>query len=80
MNGYIAGGEEFLYPGAGDPAPERSDAKVLLLTRAGICTVGHWTGDPFFLGWKPLPKRNKEKEARLGHHAKAREGDPQAAA
>lgn len=80
MNGYIAGGDEFHYPRAGDPAPERSDAKVLLLTVGGICTVGFWDGNPFYLGWKELPKRNKEKEARLGPTAEARARDPEVAA
>lgn len=80
MNSYIAGGEEFHYPGAGDPMPERSDAKVLLLTKGGICVPGWWTGDPFYIAWKELPKRNREKEARLGQTAEARARDPEAAA
>lgn len=60
---YVAGGDAFLYPGAGDQAPPRG-AKVSLLTRGGVCTMGHW-GDPFFIGWAPLPKRDKAKEALL---------------
>jgi hypothetical protein len=37
---------------------------VLLLTQGGVCTIGQW-GDPFFIGWAPLPKRDKAKEALL---------------
>jgi len=58
---YFAGGQEFLYPHAGD-ALAPVDTKVLLLSRGGICTVGFW-GD-WCIGWLPLPKRNKEKEDR----------------
>jgi hypothetical protein len=62
--GYVAGGEPFLYPGAGDPSPP-GGAKVLLLTKGGICTTGQWTPDGRFMGWLPMPKRDMEKEARL---------------
>jgi hypothetical protein len=62
---YLAGGDAFLYPGAGDPVPP-GGAKVLLLTEGGVCTIGHWNNDGFFfLGWAPLPKRDKQKEAML---------------
>ncbi|MBS0454036.1 MAG: hypothetical protein JSS14_22260 [Proteobacteria bacterium] len=61
---YVAGGEEFLYPGAGDEKPP-GGAKVLLLTRGGVCIVGTWSDGGFFTGWRPLPKRNKDKEALL---------------
>lgn len=61
---YVAGGDPFLYPGAGDPVPP-GGAKVLLLTQGGVCTIGHWSREGFFLGWAPLPKRDKAKEARL---------------
>ncbi len=60
--GYLAGGQTFLYPAAGDPVPP-GGAKVHLLTRDGICVDGPWSGDGRFLGWSPLPKRDKEKEA-----------------
>lgn len=60
---YVAGGDAFSYPGAGD-LPPAGGAKVLLLTQGGICTIGQW-GDPFFIGWAPLPKRDKAKEALL---------------
>jgi hypothetical protein len=61
---YVAGGDAFLYPGAGDQVPP-GGAKVLLLTQGGVCTIGQWSNDGFFLGWAPLPKRDKAKEARL---------------
>lgn len=57
---YQSGGNEWLYPNAGDGLPA-GGAKVLLLTKGGIATIGAW--DPFFcVGWLPLPKRNKDKE------------------
>lgn len=61
---YVAGGDAFLYPGAGDSRPP-GGAKVLLLTRHGICIIGHWQDGTDLLGWAPLPRRNKEKEARI---------------
>lgn len=59
---YVAGGDAFNYPAAGDAAPP-GGAKVLLLTRDGICVVGQWRGGGDFLGWAPLPRRNRNKEA-----------------
>lgn len=58
---YQAGIATFLYPRAGDPKPI-GGAKVLLLTRGGVCILGIWYDDPFLLGWHPLPKRDKDKE------------------
>ncbi len=61
--GYVADKTHmYRYPGAGDPRPP-GGAKVLLLTIGGVCTTGYW-GDPFFIGWAPLPGRNKEKETK----------------
>lgn len=61
--GYVADkSNEYRYPAAGDELPP-GGAKVLLLTRGHVCTTGTW-GDPFFIGWAPLPRRNKEKEAK----------------
>ena len=60
MTDYLAGGAEFLYPHAGDP-PAPENVKVLLLTRGGVCTTGHWHRD-WCIGWLPLPKRNMTKE------------------
>ena len=57
---YQAGGQEFYYPSAGDPYP-LEDHKVILLTKGGVCVVGTWN-DYWYLGWLPLPKRNKDKE------------------
>ena len=63
MTDYQTGPEagEYLYPAAGDPEPRRG-AKVQVLTIGGVHTTGPW--DPSYcIGWLPLPKRNKEKEA-----------------
>lgn len=65
-----AGGEPHLasndvgwrYPQAGDPYPP-TGTKLLLLTRGGICIVGQWIADGFFVAWSPMPKRDKAKEA-----------------
>ena len=64
MTDYLAGGQEFFYPHAGDP-PAPENVKVLLLTRGGVCTTGHWHRD-WCLGWLPLPKRNMTKENQNG--------------
>lgn len=61
---YVAGGDSFQYPQAGDPPPP-GGAKVLLLTRGGICVQGPWSDDGRYLGWAPLPLRDKVKEATL---------------
>lgn len=61
---YVAGGPKFFYPGAGDDKPP-GGAKVLLLTIGGVCVVGAWQDNGFFIGWHPLPKRDKQKEATL---------------
>jgi hypothetical protein len=63
MTQYQAGGEEFLYPSAGDPYP-LEDHKVILLTKGGVCVVGTWN-NYWYLGWLPLPKRNKDKETKI---------------
>jgi hypothetical protein len=60
---YQAGGQEFYYPSAGDPYP-LEDHKIILLTKGGVCVVGTWN-DYFYLGWLPLPKRNKDKETQI---------------
>jgi hypothetical protein len=54
----------FRYPGAGDPPPPLS-GDVLLLTRGGICVRGPWANDGRYLGWCPLPQRDKVKEELL---------------
>lgn len=59
---YVAGGTQFFYPAAGDPKPP-GGAKVQLLTRGGVTVHGTWNDSGAFMGWCPLPKRNKEKEA-----------------
>lgn len=56
---YIAGDAVYRYPAAGDE-PAAPGAKVLILTRGGVCVIGSWgDGD---LAWAPLPKRNHTKE------------------
>lgn len=47
--------------------PENRSAKVQLLTVGGIAVHGHWYGafGEAFIAWCPLPKRDKELEARL---------------
>ena len=64
LKSYVAGGPAFLYPKAGDPKPP-GGAKVLLLTKGGVCIVGPWTEDGAVTGWSPLPVRDKEKEKSL---------------
>lgn len=54
----------FYYPGAGDPKPP-GGADVHLLTIGGICIRGSWKDDGSFLGWAPMPKRDREKEKLL---------------
>lgn len=63
---YQAGlqGGEYLYPDAGDPSPE-DGAKVQLLTKGGVHTNGIWNDSGDYLGWLPLPKRNKRKEQEI---------------
>ena len=63
MKDYIASDEpRYYYPGAGDPLP-MGGAKVLLLTRGGICVTGIWQNNGSYLAWSPMPKRDKAKEA-----------------
>lgn len=48
--------------------PKSTDAKVLLLTIGRVAVTGNWYG-PYgqnFIAWAPLPRRDKEQEARLG--------------
>ena len=65
MKGYLASDDNsYRYPGAGDERPA-GGAKVLLLTKGGICVSGTWSDDGRYTAWAPMPKRNKEKEACL---------------
>lgn len=61
---HVSGGREFSYPAAGDKPPP-GGAKVHILTVGGICIDGQWSDDPArgYLGWAPLPTRNRAKEA-----------------
>jgi hypothetical protein len=62
--GYYAEGDCYRYPGAGDAEPP-GGAKVLLLTRGGICVTGTWANTGMYLGWAPLPKRDRAKEQHM---------------
>jgi hypothetical protein len=31
--------------------------KVILLTAGGVAVLGHYTGDPFYVGWYALPRK-----------------------
>lgn len=65
MKDYLATTDLFYrYPGAGDEKPP-GGAKVLLLTRGGICVTGPWSDDGRYLGWAPMPKRDQRKEEQL---------------
>ncbi len=48
--------------------PASTDAKVLLLTVGRVAVVGNWYGayGQSFIAWAPMPRRDKEQEARLG--------------
>ncbi len=48
--------------------PAKTDAKVFLLTVGRIAVVGNWYGayNESFIAWAPMPRRDKEQEARLG--------------
>lgn len=60
LKDYQSGGQEFLYPDAGDEAPSKG-AKVNVLTIGGISTTSDW--DPSFcIGWYPLNNRDRKKE------------------
>lgn len=61
---YHADGVMYLYPDAGDPLPEPG-TKVQLLTTGGVHVTGYWY-DKGYLGWLPLPKRDKDKEKMIG--------------
>jgi hypothetical protein len=47
--------------------PQRTDAKVQLLTIGRTTATGNWYGryGEHFIAWCPLPKRDKRKEAEL---------------
>jgi hypothetical protein len=61
--GYVTAEDSsvYRYPFAGDDKPPRG-AKVVLLTRGGVAVLGPWSDSGNFLGWAPLPKRDKNKE------------------
>ena len=54
----------YRYPAAGDKPPA-GGSQVLLLTKGCICVRGSWVDDGRYLGWCPLPQRDKQKESLL---------------
>jgi len=54
----------YRYPAAGDEKPP-GGRDVLLLTIGGICVRGAWVDSGRFIGWCPLPKRDKVKEEKI---------------
>lgn len=48
--------------------PPPMGEKILLLTKGGIATIGHWGNDCSM--WSPLPKRTREQKDRLDREAK----------
>lgn len=62
--GYLAAGATFFYPELGEQrAPGGAD--VMLLTTGGVAVRGCWSDDGRYLGWAPLPKRDRQKEDAL---------------
>lgn len=45
--------------------PPDKQAKVILLTKDGIATLGPWKDGLGVIAWHPLPKRDKSLEDRL---------------
>jgi hypothetical protein len=58
----------YLYPGLGDRKPGGGE-DVTLLTRGGVAVRGTWSDDGRYLGWAPLPGRDRSKEALLALRA-----------
>jgi hypothetical protein len=58
----------YLYPGLGDRKPAGGE-DVTLLTTGGVAVRGCWSDDGRYLGWAPLPARDRRKEALLANKA-----------
>jgi hypothetical protein len=54
----------YLYPGLGDRKPAGGE-DVTLLTIGGVAVRGTWSDDGRYMGWAPLPGRDRRKEALL---------------
>jgi hypothetical protein len=68
MTEYLAGGQQWLYPEAGDEQPPLN-TKILLLTAGGIATTGNFHHHnpktpryPGDIAWQRLPSRDKTKD------------------
>lgn len=63
---HVSGGRKFIYPAAGGKRPP-GGAKVHILTIGGVCVDAQWSDDPDkgFLGWAPLPMRDRVQEGRV---------------
>lgn len=60
LKGYSTDPElEWYYPQ--DYTPPKG-VKVFLLTKGGVAVTGVWKDNAGFIGWRPLFKRNLEKE------------------
>lgn len=58
----------YLYPGLGDRKPAGGE-DVTLLTMGGVAVRGTWSDDGRYLGWAPLPGRDRRKEDLLALRA-----------
>ena len=58
---HVTGDDEWLYPAAGDPEPPVG-TKIFILTHGDVAIVGVWRVEMRDKGWRPLFRRNMEKE------------------
>ena len=45
--------------------PTSNSSKCLLLTTGGVALIGRWGGSGHYIGWFPLPKRDRAQEVRV---------------
>jgi hypothetical protein len=58
----------YLYPGLGETKPAGGE-DVTLLTIGGVAVRGSWSDDGRYIGWAPLPGRDRRKEDLLASKA-----------
>jgi hypothetical protein len=58
----------YLYPGLGERKPAGGE-DVTLLTIGGVAVRGSWSDDGRYIGWAPLPGRDRRKEDLLASRA-----------